>query len=112
MELNTQLSQGQIIKYAIERKKTTDSKFSLRGLARGMGLSAAFLSKVCNDKALLPLNHLEMISGFLGLDSDQKGSLREAVLRVRVRQKSESVPAATAEVSQTEIAASTVAVSA
>jgi cyanate lyase len=105
MELNQALSQGQMLKYAIEKRKTSDPKFSLRGLAVRMGLSAAFLSKVFNDKALLPLTHLEQISSHLELDMIQKSSLKEAVLRARIRNKSEETFTAPA-VAETNVAVS------
>ncbi len=73
------MSTSQILKNAFARKKRKNPGYSLRALARDLGISPSFLSRIMNGKRLLSRPLLDSAIKVLQLDQVASRALREAV---------------------------------
>jgi len=69
-----------ILRAAFLRKKQSNPGYSLRALARDLGVSPAFASKVMSGQKLPPKDRLEKLSFLLELDVPEKEVVVKAVL--------------------------------
>jgi len=59
---------GQVLRAALERKRANARGYSIRALARDLGLSPGFVSKILNDQKPIPLRHVHEFARRLDLD--------------------------------------------
>lgn len=59
---------GQVLRAALERKRANVRGYSIRALARDLGLSPGFVSKILNDQKPVPLRHVHEFARRLDLD--------------------------------------------
>lgn len=78
-----------ILKKYLDRKKTENTAYSLRSLARDLNISPGFLSECFNGKKILPLKHLELLIKKLDLDSKDESTLKKQILLEKNPQISE-----------------------
>jgi uncharacterized protein (TIGR02147 family) len=69
-----------ILQAALRRKKLSNPAYSLRALARDLGVSPAFASKVMSGQKLPPRERLEKLCYLLELDVLEKEAIIKAVL--------------------------------
>lgn len=72
-------SVAEVLQAALRRKKQVNPAYSLRALARDLGVSAAFASKMMAGQKLPPKDRLEKLSFLLELDVPEKEALVKAV---------------------------------
>ena len=71
---------AKIFRAALKRKQAVQPAYSLRALARDLGVSAAFLSKVMSGEKLPPRERLEKLCYLLELDVLEKEFVVKAVM--------------------------------
>lgn len=76
-------NQGTSLKEVFELKKQSNPKYSLRSLARDMGISPSFLSKIMNGKKPLPEKYIGELSRRLNLDAIEVEKLKKSTAAMR-----------------------------
>lgn len=74
------LKPHQILLQALERKQDKNSAYSRRALARDVGVSAAFMSKVLTGQKPVPASRLKKICKYLDMDINAETLLKQAML--------------------------------
>jgi uncharacterized protein (TIGR02147 family) len=69
-----------LLKSALKRKKLNSPSYSLRALARDLGVSAPFVSNVVSGKRFLPMERLNDFARILELDVHERELLMRATL--------------------------------